>query len=236
MDEVIPEEEDGLDDSSNDSDDSEAGEMEGGFDNIISNITTYVDCLMDTTPSLQQAAETSKSYMVSDTVDQVHLPLFDVSEMAQSYCRNIIDKFPEAPRDLIQRLGEANWEQHKRIRERLETVDNRSLEEVDTEDDCQQTITGEETLFHDSGLGTSVAAPNIPQNPTFLTAKYPKAASIATFTSFLTNDTNYGGRMPPMPHDAHTGRPFRCNICGQVIRNVLTRIDWKYVVTPLYSV
>ena len=161
--------------------------------------------------------------------------------MAQSYCRNIIDKFPDAPRDLIQRLGEANWEQHKRIRERLETVDSRSLEEVNTqikvEDDYQQTIAGGETLFHDSGLGTSVAAYSIiPQNPTFRTTKIPKAASIATFTSFLTNDTKHGGRMPPMPHDAHTGKPFRCNIYGQVVRNVSTRIDWKYVTIPLYSV
>ena len=159
VDEVIPGEDDGLYDSTNDSDDSEAGDLEGAFDNIISNITTYMDCLMDTTPSLEQAAVTSKNHMVSNTIDRVHLPVFAVSEMAQSYCGNIIDKFPDAPLDLIQRLGEANWERHKRIRERLESC---SLEEVNTqievkvEDDCQQTVAGGETLFHDSGLGTSV--------------------------------------------------------------------------------
>ena len=193
---------------------------------------------MDTTASLEQVAETTKSRTVAAKVDQVPLLMFEASEMAQSYCRNIMDKFPGAPQGLVQRLGEANCERHKRIREQLEYPCN--LEEVRTqlevdevEDDCKQTDAGRDTLFHDSGLGTSIAAPStllaVPPTSTFLNRRPAKAPSTATFTSFLTDDTSHGGRMPPMPYDAHTGKPFKCNICGQIIRNVTTRVDWKYV-------
>ena len=232
---VVPRE-DGLYDSAGEADDSETEDTDNALDNIIDSITTYVDCLMDTTASLEQAAEATKSRIIDFEISQIPLPISDASEMAQSYCRNILDKFPDAPQMLVQRLGEANCERHKRIRNRLENA--WSLEEIATqikvevEDDCQQTVSGEETLFHDSGIGTSIAASSVmhagPQNSA-LSTKPPKALSVATFTSFLTDETYHGGRMPSLPSDACAGKPFRCDLCGQIVRNVSTWVDWKYV-------
>lgn len=73
------------------------------------------------------------------------------------------------------------------------------------------------SLFHDSGLGTSIPA----------ISQY--AATVASHTSFL----SVGGeealgrpRVPTLPQE--DGTPFQCGYCHRTI-SMRNRIQWKYV-------
>lgn len=73
------------------------------------------------------------------------------------------------------------------------------------------------SLFHDSGIGTSI--------PTI--SHY--AATVASHTSFLsvTGEEACGRpRVPSLPQEC--GRRFQCDYCHRTI-SVRNRIEWKYV-------
>lgn len=217
--------------------DSDSENVDTGFNNVIDSLTTYINCLLDSVPSLEQAAKDFVEF--DETLILQAVPhVFEVSETARPYCRNIMDKFPKAALRLVERLGEANWERHSRVRERLENAPTADETiKVAPEDGCDKTVAG--TLFHDSALGPSImTAPtlfsDIGDTTSSAAAVNPspaRAASYATFTSFLSDET-YGGsrgvRLPSPPDAALTGTPFRCQICGQFVRNLVNRIDWKY--------
>ena len=71
------------------------------------------------------------------------------------------------------------------------------------------------TLFHDSGIGTSVA---------------PGTNYAASHTSFISSNAeeDCGSlRVPATPAEVSEGKPFRCFICTNMLYNIRTRIDWK---------
>jgi hypothetical protein len=118
------------------------------------------------------------------------------------------DRFQNAPVDLIERLAEANWERSFRIRAQKE--EEGLLAVVDT-----QTVFKPVSIFHDSGIGSSI--------PTF--SQY--AATVASHTSFLTiaEDEAHGRpRVPPLKQK--DGLPFECEYCGRTV-SMRNRIEWK---------
>ena len=72
------------------------------------------------------------------------------------------------------------------------------------------------SVFHDSGLGTS------------LPAQSQVAISVASHTSFLSEEGDlHRRRVPKMPDEVGLGKPFKCNLCGQTLSFIKNRISWK---------
>lgn len=74
--------------------------------------------------------------------------------------------------------------------------------------------------FHDSGIGTSMAASSSPAG------FEGSIASHASFQSSLAEAGDAFLTVPPTPEEVGLGKPFRCDICGRCCR-MRTRIDWK---------
>jgi hypothetical protein len=72
---------------------------------------------------LHYTPDTDKQFSNEDesSIESVHaidmaVPEFHVSEPADIYIKNILDKFPRAGCVLAQRLGEANWQRLVNVR------------------------------------------------------------------------------------------------------------------------
>lgn len=74
------------------------------------------------------------------------------------------------------------------------------------------------SIFHDSGMGTSVPANSYGA---------PTIASHVSFLSIATEAASGRPRVPPLPE--LSGRRFRCNYCRKFI-SIRNRIEWKYAV------
>ncbi len=147
---------------------------------------------------------------------------FHVSGPARTYILNIRDRFLEADSQLVERLGEANWQRHV------------ALSGLPMQADCSDVPVEEAaksvflpvSLFQDSGLGSS------------LPAQTSCAATSASHTSFISSqvDAKGGGlRVPPTPKAVSKGIPFSCGICGQTLSQNKNRINWKYERFHLYD-
>jgi hypothetical protein len=169
------------------------------FDNSIKanslEVTKYLDELVDHPPQ-----SPSKSHQ--EILD------FEVSESAM-YIRNILDKFPSADIRLAERLGESNWQRHVMIRNRNEGS------EIDIGQEVPRSVFQPTSIFHDSGLGSSM--------PTTLCY----AASLSSFMSKAGDADNKYFRVPQTPKEVVDGLPFECFICRHMIIHIKNRIDWK---------
>ena len=158
---------------------------------------------------------------------------FAVSEAARPWVANVYDKFNDADTDLVERLGESNWQRFVTIRARMDQIASAPknepappIEQIPVQAvfvDKPQSIFKPLSLFQDSGLGSSVAsAPATSQH----------AQSVASHTSFMTSlaeGEDSSRRVPPTPFEVSLGKPFRCEICGHQLFNIKNRLDWKYV-------
>jgi hypothetical protein len=70
------------------------------------------------------------------------------------------------------------------------------------------------SLFHDSGLGSSIPA---------------SIASHRSFASSLASNAKGSLRVPDAPAEVALGKPFKCDFCGHRLLNTRTRVDWKSV-------
>lgn len=74
------------------------------------------------------------------------------------------------------------------------------------------------TLFHDSGLGTTIASQS----------QYAQTeASHTSFVSSLAEQEKGRLRVPPTPLEVGTGEPFQCHLCGMLQTKIKNRIHWK---------
>ena len=85
-------------------------------------IKLLTDGLMDLLPTLEQSLP--RIGKLARTPPPTPPPAFRVSEPAFTYARNVYDKYPTADIELIERLGEANWLRHVKIRKRIYEVAN----------------------------------------------------------------------------------------------------------------
>ena len=191
------------------------GSSDSGSYDTIEDISFATTCLMELGPSLEQNlqhAETSRNQSSHLT----SVP-FAVSNPAMIYVSLVREKFKQADYRLVERLGEANWQRHRDVRDKTEKT------ELSPE---KRTKLGGETSiacslfrpysdFHDSGLGTSVPA------------QTEYAPSHTSFLSSNTEGEHASLRVPKEPSEVGAGKPFQCFLCRCVISNVRNRIDWK---------
>lgn len=207
-----------IDDSGEDVSDSESdagansSNKPRALDEIASDIKFYNLRLMDLLPSIERTALAVKEIPESE-MDTTHNSVpFKVSKPAYAYVLQVRDKFPQADNKLMERLGEANWQRRLRIREKPD--ESVGVAAVETAKSIFMPV----SMFHDSGLGTS-----IPSQSSY-------AATAVSYSSFRTTATeNQVGtyRVPPTPREVFDDVPFTCEICGHLLRNIKSRVDWK---------
>jgi hypothetical protein len=123
------------------------------LDEIASDIKFYNLRLMDLLPSIERTALEPKDApgLKSDSNSIASIP-FQVSKPAHAYVLQVRDKFPEADKKLVERLGEANWQRRIRIQEDPAELVETAVSET------TKSIFMPVSMFHDSGLGTSISA------------------------------------------------------------------------------
>ncbi|KAL4923510.1 uncharacterized protein BDV17DRAFT_296292 [Aspergillus undulatus] len=175
--------------SSESSSDDELSPPEEREKNRHGRLHCYIGCMMDLAPVLNK--HVSHLQFKAEKPVSPFGTAFRLSGSAQPFAMRIRDRFIDASTALVEWLAEANLERSIRIREE-------QAEDVPKEDSEKDVVTifKPYSIFHDSGLGTSV--------PT----QSHYAATLASHLSFLstTDDESQGRpRVPPIPHEAAIG-------------------------------
>lgn len=138
---------------------------------------------------------------------------FTVSGPAEIYVRNIRDKYPNAEAELVQRLGQANWERHVKVRKALDRV-----EEQEDLFPIPEPSLFKPSSFRDSGLGTTIKDSELRAYEPSLATSFASQAGDADIHHF---------RVPPMPALLLGVTGFTCPYCAQYLTAVKNRRDWK---------
>jgi hypothetical protein len=181
---------------------------------IVQTITSVSGCLVDLLPTLEKAVTLSQESSMRSNV--APSTAFQVSEPASYFVRNVTDKFRKAEVKLAERLGEANWQRHERIRRLMQAASEG--EDADLEEPVACSVFQPSSMFHDSGIGTSK-----PAETTYATSN----TSYTSFFSSVTAERKGSLRVPDIPEDAADGKPFKCDFCGHLLSSIKTRADWK---------
>ncbi|KAJ9615800.1 hypothetical protein H2200_001877 [Cladophialophora chaetospira] len=187
-------------------------------------LTFRTKLLMELLPTLQQILMSTERAEHQPRMRQQHKSR--VSEVAQQWVRQVFDKFPKADSLLAERLGRVNaqrYDELRRLKTRKDTSPDLSDERpgnfIDSFEDsspAQALFRAPTTIYHDSGLGTSIVTPsNIPLSD----------ASYSSFASSVADGTSR--RVPKTPDAVAQGTPFACGICGHKLSTIRSRTHWK---------
>lgn len=180
---------------------------------IAGELQLHIGCLIDLGPTLEKCLLCTKDGRVRSS-QLVPVP-FQVTDAASVYISLIRDKFRDAEAQLIERLGEANWQRHVNVRLGMANVIS-GVEEEYIREDPGSTF-GPYSAFHDSGIGPSV-----------LTQTH-RAALHTSLVSSASEQEERRLRVPREPVEVGAGRSFSCYLCGEVLSNIRNRLDWKSV-------
>ena len=192
---------------SEDENKSEKSVFEAGLDKrCMRPLKASVKMLMDLLPTLEH-----KYKDLHTTFNRRQLLLcqqdISITPAALPYINVVRDKFPNASKRLVERLGEANWQRHENLRS-MSTLE------------APQRATSlfkPESIFKDSALGSSLPA----------TSQW--ARSNASHSSFASSNDGAGEdrfRVPKIPATTSYGESFLCPYC-KISVAVRDRVDWK---------
>lgn len=194
--------EEASEDSCDDLDTTINANMNSPISSLLRVLNLRTRLLMDLCPTIEHIT-TSIEYGSRPKDKRIPL-VFHVSDAAQQWVRQILDRFELADSSLAERLGEANWQRYNKLR---------GQKDGDTQTEEPKSV------FHplrDSALGTSILTPT--QN----------SLSSASHSSFASSIAEQGvRRVPKTPDAVSTGAPFVCEICGNTVTNVRNRTQWK---------
>ena len=208
--------------NSQDGDEVFSSDDEGGSESVKDDykfsrdLSSHVQMIMDLIPAIESTIEHQRTIGVRPL--RANACKFRASGPAQIYITLVQDKFPKASEKLQERLGEANWQRHINIRRRMEQAEGRQRDKAEGKANEMGSIFQPPTLFHDSGIGTTVGS------------KSQYAQTEASHTSFMSSiaETEKGHlRVPPTPIQVGAGEPFHCQLCGILQTKIKNRIDWK---------
>jgi hypothetical protein len=139
------------------------------------------------------------------------LNLFSISGPQLSYCRKLRERFLPASVQIIEKVGSANWQRFKRIKEIREMEVPNKVE--------PQILAPAKSASKDSGLGSSLKTDSI-------VPSLPKAArSVTSFRSFMSCKED-ATLLPPIPSETSTGGRI-CKICEKSIEDVENESQWR---------
>lgn len=135
---------------------------------------------------------------------------FSASGPAAIYISLVREKYRLAQNQLVERLGEANWQRHVGVRNGMDAS-------VDVHEDLAiaKSVFRPYSAFHDSGIGTSIPA------------QTQYALSHTSFQSSIAEGERSSLRAPATPAEVHENKPFQCFLCKSILSNIKTRVDWK---------
>lgn len=202
------------------SDQHQEAEAEYNFENgdlkaALISIYGCVESLMNVLPTIDSCCneQSVESRSQADPIRKPHDTY--VSDKAQPFVNQILDKFPSMEGKLAQRSGQANWERYLRLR----SLQGHLAEgPSQAEELATRSIFQPFTEFQDSGLGSSLPATTI----------YAKSnASHASFMSTQSAHDRRAFRVPQTPKAVLAGMPFECEICHSLVSGVKNRVQWK---------
>ncbi|RSL54801.1 hypothetical protein CEP54_009665 [Fusarium duplospermum] len=124
----------------------------------------------------------------------------------QPYGDRILQRFPQAQADLVERLAKANLDRFRNIQE--EKREN-LIKQQQQLDEAASRISGS-IKYRDSALGTSLATGSIYAETLMA---YGQSEDLAV-------------RVPPLPEGAKSGAPFECLACGRSV-SIKNNSAWK---------
>jgi hypothetical protein len=238
---------DSLSDSDNKPDPTrDSSVIDDTLEDIIENLRFHVENLLELTPSLECPAEDSVgiSFAFPNSMGE----LLDIPEPSRPFALMIKDIYPSTDMNLAKRLGLSNWQRRERLRIKLESApiyratssSSSSSSSSSTQHELvhpasitrpstaglsnvyQSTVT--DSLFSDVSLfDRELASPRITRRA-ITTA--PSVTSFAT-----SNASDWGGgnrrRAPSLPQSHVFGTSFQCRICGDILRDIRNKADWK---------
>ncbi|KAI3320342.1 hypothetical protein HD806DRAFT_507302 [Xylariaceae sp. AK1471] len=192
--------------SDDDSDTSSVFEVDP-LSEIVEDLTSNVEHLMDLDALYDTAKEDTNLYE-EEPVAKVVTSLASASSSAAKFYTEMIQmRFPEANYELLDYLGRANYYRFVRGSQQREKNEHQAEGDPETMGHAATTIDG--SRFHDSGIGTSLH-----------TGSYAE-----TVMSFHHGNGSVV-RIPPLPEEGKKGLPFSCIACGKKVI-IRTNRAWK---------
>ncbi|KAK4220594.1 hypothetical protein QBC38DRAFT_378670, partial [Podospora fimiseda] len=209
---------------------------------ILEDIVTYVDCLMDLYDVLSSP---TLDWSQNEVPAPPEPEIFAVSPDAITFCRRIRDRYPELPKFLVERLAQFNAARHNHLK-LLELGTSRTvvnMEPIPNYATADQTTISEE-LASDSHLSTirptTVTTLTTALTSVFTTSSSPyndedaasvtASVTVSTLASYRTTETTRSkgiATVPPLPAEAQAGGAFRCNICHKQVVGLTSQREWK---------
>ena len=197
-------------------------------------VSMYVDCLLDMSPSLDNPA--MDIVMEGSEMPQKQAQeSFNVrSEEALLYCRKVRDRFKHLPKYLVERLAEANVLRATTLREMRSRptkddpqIDDEISENLFSTTDHPVTATTKSTA-PSSSIFSSVMSLKSPFAGYVSAAEFDDNVSEVTFASVSTTASAISLGRPRVPEipDIHE-ESFDCPICFSQVTDVKTRKEWK---------
>lgn len=140
------------------------------------------------------------------------LSLFSISGPQLSYCRKLRERFVLAPVQIIEKVGSANWQRFKRIKE---------IREMEVPDEVEpQTLVPAKSTFHDSAVGSSLKMDSV-----VVPSPLKATRSVTSIRSFMSCED---GEMllPPLPPVTSTGEQT-CYICEKPVIDIENESQWR---------
>ncbi|KAK7429451.1 serine/threonine-protein kinase HAL4/sat4 [Neonectria magnoliae] len=207
--------------------DSEISELDN--EDLLDDLTTYIDCLMDLAPALEKPAMDSPE----TTASSAKVEEFSAANpQALIFCRKIRDMFKQLPKFLVERLGNANSSRASILSALAARLEYKAKQ--DKRDDSS------ESLFSSScPQVTDTTGSGHPSHSVFDKVSAIRKSGGAsdeadsddgseeTFATFSTtfSTVDYGRpRVPPLPDDT---RPFLCPFCGTWASGITERKAWN---------
>lgn len=227
----------GDDDDSEDDEGSEKTQSSSHNDSemddaclISGRITTLVRCLVDIGVALESPAK-DPEYLHQSGISDAPKTMMP----HHSYSQRIQDRFPMAPADVVDHLGQANFQRHQRLIDRV-SQEERAAQNMDLQDTSQYAASEEATSeraghrnmwmwlldpsCRDSALGSSI--------PTAANHSQKTSTEASSIMSALAQES--WRVFPKLTEEAKYGKPFQCDGCGRMV--VMTKFKhWKYI-TP----
>ena len=179
--------------------------------NVVESIRDLAIQLLELVPALRQFY----SYLhLAKPVHPVRVRGFHVSQAALPFVQSVADRFKDAEQRLVERLGEANWQRFQALRAQMEELKSIAV----TQEETPKSIFMPQTLFHDSGIDSSIATGSL---------KAFSAASHSSFASSLDDGEQGTYRVLKTPPEVFDDVPFECQFCRRTMRNIRNRNHWK---------
>ncbi|KAG8531241.1 uncharacterized protein KY384_004599 [Bacidia gigantensis] len=193
--------------------DSDSVDFDDDLEDAIELIGFRTTCLLELSPILEQLIEARKKAERSEIDSE--LPI--THGYAFHYSRALRDRFPEASQTLLDRLGQANEQRHRILRERHAKYQSQSEHIASL---LSKTVASQ-SAFHDSGIGTTESANSV----------YPRSnTSLSSFASSKTQETA-GLRVPPAPKEVIGRKAFKAT--GQATDDTIKSPSQDQRICPL---